>query len=202
MFSNDPNKKILEAIARVHAKPCHEFTNEEAEDLAKAAPAKKPEPGWGRVPSLAKVVRPLVKKIHGWQCPDPDCGGHVEKRDFSDKERQHLAGTGAALPDGSHPIVNETDLHNAIQAYGRNATAKVKAHIIARAKALGETSMLPDDWKEDSSKSVFAGMSAIDPGTQAGAAKLAADAINKMIVGGMGKDPLSDPNFHGSLGGD
>ena len=69
------------------------------------------------------------------------------KRDFSDKERQQLAGTGAALPDGSFPIKTTQDLKNAIHAIGRaKDPGKAKAHIISRAKSLGATSMLPDGW--------------------------------------------------------
>lgn len=70
-------------------------------------------------------------------------------RDFSTDERKKLASSGAALPDGSYPIVTVSDLHNAIQAYGRSNPsdrARVKAHIIKRAKALGATSALPEDW--------------------------------------------------------
>lgn len=49
---------------------------------------------------------------------------------------------------GSYPITDAGSLSDAIQAYGRakNKTA-VKAHIKARAKALGLTEKLPDDWK-------------------------------------------------------
>lgn len=70
---------------------------------------------------------------------------------FTQKERDHLASTGAAMKDGSYPIRNKEDLHNAIQAFGRakNPDA-VKAHIISRAKALGLTSMLPDSWNAGS----------------------------------------------------
>ncbi len=69
------------------------------------------------------------------------------KRDFSADQRDHLASTGAALPDGSFPISTTADLKNAIHALGRaKDEAKAKAHIIARAKALGATSMLPDGW--------------------------------------------------------
>lgn len=75
----------------------------------------------------------------------------IEKRDFSDKERKRLAGTGAALPDGSFPIENEEDLKNAVQAFGRaKDKAKAKAHIISRARSLGATNLLPDDWKASS----------------------------------------------------
>ncbi|MCC8945993.1 hypothetical protein H8A97_13010 [Bradyrhizobium sp. Arg62] len=69
------------------------------------------------------------------------------KRSFSQDQRDHLASTGAALPDGSFPIQNGSDLENAIHAVGRaNDPAKAKAHIIARAKSLGLASKLPDGW--------------------------------------------------------
>ena len=72
----------------------------------------------------------------------------VEKRKFSDKKRKELADKGHALPDGSFPIENTTDLHNAIQSIGRASDySKAKAHIISRAKALNATKLLPEDWK-------------------------------------------------------
>lgn len=72
----------------------------------------------------------------------------MEKRDFTDEERKTMAENGQALPDGSFPIANEEDLHNAIRAYGR-AKNKVaaKKHIMNRAKEMGMTAALPDDWK-------------------------------------------------------
>ena len=78
----------------------------------------------------------------------------VLKRDFTDEQRKKLADTGAALPNGSYPIENTTDLRNAIHAIGRGKAphAQIRAHIIARAKALGAENELPDDWtvnKED-----------------------------------------------------
>jgi phage head maturation protease len=79
----------------------------------------------------------------------------VEKREFKQKEREHLASTGAALPDGSFPISNTSDLHNAIQAHGRaKDKEKAKRHIIARAHALGATHMLPAGWGEGKSLTI------------------------------------------------
>lgn len=70
------------------------------------------------------------------------------KRDFSQEQRDHAAARGAALPDGSFPIENRSDLKNAVRAFGRaKDKAKAKAHIISRARALDATSLLPDDWK-------------------------------------------------------
>jgi hypothetical protein len=78
----------------------------------------------------------------------------IMKRDFSDKERQAMADRGEALPDGSFPIANVSDLENAIHAIGRaKDPAKAKAHIIARAKSLGATDKLPQDWSVSKSQS-------------------------------------------------
>jgi hypothetical protein len=81
----------------------------------------------------------------------------VTKRDFNAKEREHAAATGAAMPDGSYPINNRTDLENAIRSWGRGgAKPEVKAHIISRAKTLGAMDLIPDNWKS-STKSVWDG---------------------------------------------
>lgn len=81
----------------------------------------------------------------------------VEKRDFNTKERQQMAESGAAMPDGSFPIRNAQDLHNAIQSIGRAKDPEAaKAHIKARAKSLGLTSELPDSWNA-TSKSIWDG---------------------------------------------
>jgi hypothetical protein len=72
----------------------------------------------------------------------------IQKREFSDEKRQELADKGHAMPDGSFPIENITDLHNAIQSIGRSKNYnKTKSHIIQRAKDLEATNILPDDWK-------------------------------------------------------
>jgi hypothetical protein len=69
------------------------------------------------------------------------------KREFSREEREKAADEGYALPDGSYPIKNRSDLVNAIQAYGRAKDhAACKRHIIKRARALGAMSALPEGW--------------------------------------------------------
>lgn len=73
----------------------------------------------------------------------------TEKREFSDKQRQSLASQGIALPDGSYPIANKSDLQNAIQAFGRaKDKKKAKKHIIRRAKALGHSDLIPENWNK------------------------------------------------------
>jgi len=70
------------------------------------------------------------------------------KRNFSSKQREEMAASGQAMPDGSYPIANKTDLMNAIRSWGRGGSdPKVKAHIKRRAKALGLSDMIPENWK-------------------------------------------------------
>ena len=72
----------------------------------------------------------------------------IFKADFSEKERKKLAKKKEAMPDGSFPIRNTSDLKNAIQAVGR-AKDPDKAWIKKRAKALGKEDLLPDTWKAE-----------------------------------------------------
>ena len=77
----------------------------------------------------------------------------AELATISEKARKRLAKEGKALPDGSYPIRNAGDLKNAIQAYGRSKPgdrAKVRRHIMKRAKALGKADLIPDEWKSAS----------------------------------------------------
>lgn len=68
-------------------------------------------------------------------------------REFTAEERQRHAESGAAMSDGSYPIIDRDSLRRAIASYGRNATPAVKAPIVKRARALNLTDMLPEDWK-------------------------------------------------------
>lgn len=67
--------------------------------------------------------------------------------DFTADQRRHLASTGEAMPDGSYPIRNRSDLAKAIMALGRaNNPQAIKRHIIARARALHAVALLPKSW--------------------------------------------------------
>lgn len=72
---------------------------------------------------------------------------------YKQADRDEMAKSGVAMPDGSYPVKDKEDLQNAIHAVGRgNATHdKIRKHIIARAKALGLTSTIPDNWNADGS---------------------------------------------------
>jgi hypothetical protein len=70
------------------------------------------------------------------------------KREFSEGQRREDAKSGAAEGDGSFPIHNASDLKNAMRAIGRSKNpGKTKAHIRARARALGLTDQLSDAFK-------------------------------------------------------
>lgn len=82
-------------------------------------------------------------------------------REVSRDARARLAKEGKAIPvrgeggeiiDGRYPIANEADLRNAIQASGRGGPADfdsvIKPHIKKRARALGRSDLIPENWSE------------------------------------------------------
>jgi hypothetical protein len=115
----------------------------------------------------------ITRKIaldHLWEMPDyytklidmeheekenDDQNKDVEKSDpgktfFSAEERRKLADKDHAMPDGSFPIRNKKDLHDAIQSFGRasdDKQAAVKKFIERRAKELDQESVLPQNWE-------------------------------------------------------
>lgn len=73
---------------------------------------------------------------------------NLDRRDYSAAQRQKMADTGAAMTDGSFPIADRTDLENAIRAFGRAKNKRaVRRHIMKRARALGATDLIPEEWK-------------------------------------------------------
>ena len=83
----------------------------------------------------------------------PNAALGAEKREFSAAEREKDAEAGVAMPDGSYPIRSAKDVENAVRDYNRGGQKPdVKAHIIARAKAIGAENALPDDWTETADK--------------------------------------------------
>jgi uncharacterized membrane protein YkoI len=69
------------------------------------------------------------------------------KRAYSEDSRSEMAKKGNALADGSYPIADESDLRNAIQAFGRAKDKDAtKAHIMKRAMDLGLEELIPTNW--------------------------------------------------------
>lgn len=117
---------------------------DEQEGVEKSAPPKQAD--------LDADIAAFVKAHgdHTFQYVDHAEDGSVfVKRTFTSQQRADLAKSGAALPDGSYPIENGGDLHNAIHAVGRGSNhshAEIHSHIIKRAKSLGLKAMLPKSW--------------------------------------------------------
>ena len=112
----------------------------------------------------------------------------VEKREFTQAEREAASESGAAMPDGSFPIKTVKDLKNAIQAFGRaKDPAKAKAHIKARAKALGKEDLIPDNWKGADADLVKADDMEHDPAeliaVRAGLIALIKAELDEMLAG-------------------
>jgi hypothetical protein len=73
------------------------------------------------------------------------------------KKRMELAKDKKALPDGSFPIRNVSDLKNAVQAYGRAKPGNrglVRRHIVKMARQLDRKDLVPENWKEASIEDV------------------------------------------------
>lgn len=124
---------------------------------------------WGTDGSFARCVQHLGKHVRNPQglCAEyhkaatgewpaekgvESVGTIVHLADISTDARKKLAQTGEALPDGSYPIRNTSDLENAISAYGRanpGDRAKVRAHIIKRARELNATDAIPEAWSAE-----------------------------------------------------
>ena len=100
-------------------------------------------------------------------CPDcpvcrqedmPEPENEAMKRDYSTRARERMAESNQAMPDGSFPIANASDLRNAVQSVGRAKDYNAaKQHIIRRARALGLVDQLPEDWKKNVRKTNWGG---------------------------------------------
>jgi hypothetical protein len=106
--------------------------NEQAGDMDDGETAYK---------SLAPVTKAEAESLAAW----------VLKRKFSAARRKELASEGNALPDGSYPIENEEDLHNAaiLARSGHGDVAAAKRHIAKRAKELGVANPLAAEKSAD-----------------------------------------------------
>jgi hypothetical protein len=79
--------------------------------------------------------------------------GEVAKAKNDTADREKKAASGAAMPDGSYPIADRADLGKAIHAVGRGGASHdaIRKHIISRARSLGASSEIPDNWNSDGS---------------------------------------------------
>jgi len=131
---------------------------------------------------ICTIYERIVDKYEDWpDCPFNSDGTRPERRerrndkegngmefedgfkDYSPEQRKKMAKDGSAMPDGSFPIADCSDLKNAIQAIGRASDpAKAKAHIKKRKRALGcDDVELPDGWEIEEDEEVELDESAV-----------------------------------------
>ena len=97
------------------------------------------------------------------------------KAKYSADDKKKMLAAGKAMRnakgDPSYPIDDEEDLSNAIHAVGRGGASHnaVRKYIIKRAKAMGKSSMIPENWGSDGSMQKQAPLyMAMDPATTVG----------------------------------
>jgi hypothetical protein len=77
----------------------------------------------------------------------------VLKAKYDADDLKRMAASGAAMANESYPIADREDLNRAVRAVGRGGAEHdaIRRHVIARAKALGAQSEIPDTWNADGS---------------------------------------------------
>ena len=103
----------------------------------------QPLPGQGAGGLLGDTIRAIVRQELRILAADK----------YTQDDRDRMAKSGHAMPDGSYPIEDEEDLDKAIRAVGRGGAEHdaIRRHIIKRAKALGLSERIPDNWNADGS---------------------------------------------------
>lgn len=188
----DPLTELAQRVQTLESKENTELSTKAIEAKQKFAAIKTEKKAALTVKAaeLSARVRPVQTK----EVPQADANvdneelqariasaaAEVQLASISMRARKRLASEGKALPDGSYPIRNSGDLKNAIQSYGRSRPgdrAKVRRHIVKRARALGKADMIPENWK---TASVMA-EDAADIRAQVASAKAALNTNNAKI---------------------
>jgi hypothetical protein len=159
-YTAEPHEISLVDLPCVPSATFEVVKNGVVEKRAFAARAQAAAPGQETAAVAAPEAQSLLPAHHPVPSPrgqgeaDGDAAFGAEKRELSAQEREQDAEAGVAMPDGSYPIKSAEDVENAVRDYNRSGQKPdVKAHIIARAKAIGAESALPDDWRKTADKS-------------------------------------------------
>lgn len=120
------------------------FAPELVREMIAKADGESTAPGPVTLSGSPRAMAEVMARIHG---------AAVRKAKYNTDDRKRMAGSGQAMDDGSYPIADEEDLDNAIHAVGRGGSSHdaIRRHIISRAKSLGASSKLPDNWASDGS---------------------------------------------------
>lgn len=117
--------------------------------IAKSETAAQPQETVTMTGSPAAIAAML---IHGAPIRKAEAAP-VAKAKYNADDLKRMSASGAAMKDGSYPIADEDDLDRAIRAVGRGGASHdaIRHHIEQRAKSLGMTSKIPDNWAADGS---------------------------------------------------
>jgi hypothetical protein len=172
---------------------------DEAQEVEKAAETEIASTEESAEVSNEETDDPVVVKLSDGTEFQVDSDGSItiQKRKFSAKQRKKDAKSGDAEADGSFPIESKQDLRNAIRAYGRSKNkAATKRHIIARARALGASDLIPDDWKDTKKVTSPADAETGDQLAKAGettAAPISPSAVGDVMGDGAGNADSQTP---------
>lgn len=109
-----------------------------------------------RTLSAAVPRTELIASFEAAKRRAPFALGYTDGFFISQADRDKAAKSGAAMPDGSYPITTcdgDNSVATAIHAVGRGGADHdaIRRHIIKRAKSLGCSSKIPDNWNADGS---------------------------------------------------
>jgi hypothetical protein len=97
----------------------------------------------------------ILKAIHQASVAKPAAAvvEPVEKAKYDADDLKRMAANGQAMKDESYPIADKEDLGRAVRAVGRGGASHdaIRHHIMTRAKSLGASSEIPDNWGADGS---------------------------------------------------
>jgi ATP-dependent protease ClpP protease subunit len=100
-------------------------------------------------------LHPIPASPDGKHPAKPMPSNSLRNDKYKADDRDSMAKSGEAMPDGSYPIADGEDLDKAIHAVGRGGADHdaIRKHIIKRAAALGQSAKIPDNWNSDGSLS-------------------------------------------------
>jgi len=153
-MKHDPMQELSDKVAALEAAQLSPQREEAKAKFAALQEELKSEYRAKMDALAAKVKDPLKKdredeEDESWEYMIQMMDGPTETAIIPRRVRRRLAREGKALPDGSFPIRNISDLRNAIRAYGRATAGKrgqVKKHIMRRARALDRPDLIPPKW--------------------------------------------------------
>lgn len=118
----------------------------------------------GRVPVFETWEVPVGENADALPVTDTIAETAPEGEAYTAAQKRDALKAGQAMKNAngtpSYTIKNKSDLRKAIRAVGRGGADhdKIRAHIIGRARALGLSRMIPDNWNTDGSLKEAAGI--------------------------------------------